>query len=85
MHARIMHLQAAETLLMRQQRDEARSEARAAQAEAAEAIAFIKELNATKFQHGRQYRSRCGQFLAKRQQQNKPLTKARAALKEGQS
>jgi hypothetical protein len=28
------------------------------------AIRFIKELNATKEQHGRQYRSRCGQFLA---------------------
>jgi hypothetical protein len=28
------------------------------------AIAFIKELNATTNQHGRQYRSRCGQFLA---------------------
>lgn len=28
------------------------------------AIVFIKELNATKNQHGRQYRSRCGQFLA---------------------
>jgi hypothetical protein len=27
-------------------------------------IRFIKELNATKEQHGRQYRSRCGQFLA---------------------
>ena len=29
------------------------------------AITFIKELNATKYQHGRQYRSRCGQFLSK--------------------
>ena len=28
------------------------------------AITFIKELNATTNQHGRQYRSRCGQFLA---------------------
>jgi hypothetical protein len=28
------------------------------------AIAFIKKLNATTNQHGRQYRSRCGQFLA---------------------
>lgn len=30
-----------------------------------QAIRFIKELNATKEQHGRQYRSRCGQFLTK--------------------
>lgn len=29
------------------------------------AISFIKELNATTNQHGRHYRSRCGQFLAK--------------------
>lgn len=29
------------------------------------AITFIKELNATTNQHGRHYRSRCGQFLAK--------------------
>lgn len=28
------------------------------------AIQLIKELNATKYQHGRQYRSRCGQFLS---------------------
>lgn len=34
-------------------------------AELAAAITFIKELNATKYQHGRQYRSRCGQFLSK--------------------
>ena len=32
--------------------------------ELAAAITFIKELNATKYQHGRQYRSRCGQFLS---------------------
>jgi hypothetical protein len=28
------------------------------------AITFIKELNATKNQHGRIYRARCGRFLA---------------------
>ena len=26
-------------------------------------LTFIKELNATKFAHGREYRSRCGKFL----------------------
>ncbi len=35
-----------------------------------EAITFIKELNATTNQHGRHYRSRCGQFLAKLNQTN---------------
>ena len=45
---------------------ESQRELKIATDDLAAAITFIKELNATKYQHGRQYRSRCGQFLSNR-------------------
>ena len=46
------------------ERDALRAQVEALMVEHVKAICFIKELNATKFEHGRQYRSRCGKFLA---------------------
>ena len=46
------------------ERDALRAQVEALMVEHVKAIRFIKELNATKFEHGRQYRSRCGKFLA---------------------
>jgi hypothetical protein len=50
--------------------------ARTLERELNEALALIKELNATKFQHGRQYRSRCGQFLTKNHIKNNLINQA---------
>lgn len=47
-----------------QQRDQAEAERDRLREAYKEAIAFIKKLNATKGENGRQYRSWCGQFLA---------------------